>query len=441
MANDFTPMPPSFERSGLGARIADGIADYRDNVKLFNRNAWLYLIGSFLMGVNFQVFLVLLNLYLKEIGLSEGDIGLIASSRAGGVALMAIPAGILIGRSRLMPYLLASCVLFAVFSFFIVSLDTFLLMAGFSVLSGVAASFYRIAAGPFFMRNSTAVERTHLFSFNFGTNMLAGIIGAAGAGRLATIIAESSGDVVLGYQWTLYLGIAVSLLAIVPFAMIKSGPPPAVKDRIRFNRALLRKRGSFYGMIFVSTFFIGLGAGLTIPFLNLYFRDRFDLPPDTIGLYYSLVHVSMLIGSLAGPILTKKYGLVRTVVLTQSLAIPLMLVLSYSFALVPVVIAFIVRGGLMNLGWPIVNNLSMELATESERGLVNALLMVGWNAAWMISTALGGSLIEQYGYTVTINMTVVLYIISTLTFYWFFRNSERRNSNGLGWSIVRETQQ
>ncbi len=441
MPNHFTPMPPHLDHVGWGGRIAHGFADYRDNLKLFNRNVWLYLTGSFLMGVNFQVFLVLLNLYLKEIGLSEGDIGLIASSRAVGMTLVAIPAGILIGRSRLMPWLLASCVLFAIFSFFIVSLDAFVLMAGFSVLSGIAFSFYRIAAGPFFMRNSTSVERTHLFSFNFGTNMLAGIIGAAGAGRLASIIGANTGDIVTGYQWTLYLGIAISLLAIIPFAMIKSGAPPSEHDRVRFTKALFVERGWFYGKIFLSTFFIGLGAGLTIPFLNLYFRDRFDLPPDTIGMYYSLVHVSMLIGSLAAPLLTKTYGLVRTVVLTQSLAIPLMIVLSYSYSLTPVVIAFIIRGGLMNLGWPIVNNLSMELATESERGLVNALLMVGWNAAWMVSTALGGSLIEEYGYTVTINMTVVLYIISTLTFYWFFRNSESRRSSGLGWSIVRENQQ
>jgi predicted MFS family arabinose efflux permease len=232
----------------------------------------------------------------------------------------------------------------------------------------------------------------------------------------------------------------VSLLAVIPFAMIKSGEPPSDSDRIRFTKELFRTRGWFYARIFMSTFFIGMGAGLTIPFLNLYFRDRFDLPPDTIGMYYSLVHVSMLIGSLAGPVLTKKFGLVRTVVLTQSLAIPLMGVLSYSHSLVAVVIAFVVRGGLMNLGWPIVNNLSMELATEKERGLVNALLMVGWNASWMISAALGGNLIEEYGYTVTINITVVLYIISTLTFYWFFRNSETRRSNGRGWSIVREAQ-
>jgi predicted MFS family arabinose efflux permease len=185
-------------------------------------------------------------------------------------------------------------------------------------------------------------------------------------------------------------------------------------------------------------FIIGLGAGLTIPFLNLYFRDRFGLPPDTIGLFYSLVHVSMLAGSLAGPILSKRFGLVRTVVLTQSLAIPFMFALAYSMWLPLVVFAFIVRGGLMNLGWPITNNLSMELASPNERGLVNALLMVGWNASWMVSAAIGGELIERYGYTVTINMTSALYIISTLTFYLFFRHSEKRRSDHSGWTVARE---
>jgi hypothetical protein len=71
--------------SGLG-RGKNGVVDYLAHLGLFSRNARLYLFGSFLMGINFQVFLLLLNLLLKEIGLVEGDIGLVASSRAVGMS-------------------------------------------------------------------------------------------------------------------------------------------------------------------------------------------------------------------------------------------------------------------------------------------------------------------------------------------------------------------
>ena len=437
-----TSIPPSNDQSlsslSLAARIRRGAADYSHHLGLFSRNARLYLLGSFLMGVNFQVFMLLLNLLLKEVGYVEGDIGLVASSRAVGMSMIAIPAGILLSRVRLKPILIASCVLFAFFSYFIASTQQLYLLLGFSMLSGMAFSFYRVAAGPFYMRNSTPTERTYLFSFSFGTNMMAGIIGAAGAGRLAAVIGERSGDMIWGYQCTLYIGIGVSLLALIPFLLIRSAAPSKDENRITLTRAQFRKRGRFYGKVFITNFMIGMGAGLIIPFLNLYFRDRFNLAPDTIGLYYSIVHGSMLIGTLAGPVLVKRFGLVRTVVITQVLSIPFMAMLSYTFWLPLAVVAFVLRGGLMNLGVPLVTNLGMEMAEKQEQGLVGALLMVGWTSSWMVSTAVGGLLIEHYGYTFTMNLTIALYLLSTVIFFRLFRRAEIKNGNGRGWQFARE---
>jgi len=49
-------------------RLRGGVDAYLASVGLFSRNARLYLIGSFLVGFNFAVFELLLNLYLKELG-------------------------------------------------------------------------------------------------------------------------------------------------------------------------------------------------------------------------------------------------------------------------------------------------------------------------------------------------------------------------------------
>ena len=435
MSSDFSP--PNAHLS-LWGRSRVGISDYIAHLKLFNRNCWLYLLGSFLIGINFQVFLVLLNLFLKEIGFLESNIGIVGSSRAVGMTLMAIPAGMILSRLRLRPVLIVSSLLFAVFSFFIVSSRTIGLLVTFSILSGTAFSFYRIAAGPFFMRNSSSEERTYLFSFSFGTNLMAGIIGASAAGRMAAIIGERTGDMITGYQYTLYAGIAVSILAAIPFALLRSREPSSEERRIDITWARIKQRSGFYSKIFLCNFIIGAGAGLIIPFLNLYFRDRFNLQPDTIGLFYSLVHFSMLVGSLSGPVLAKRLGLVRTVVVTQLASIPFMGILSYTYLLPLAVVAFVMRGGLMNLGVPIVTNLGMELADKTEQGLVGALLMVGWTSSWMVSTAVGGALIERYGYTVTMNITIGLYLLSTLVFYAFFRHAEARREDAPGWSVTRE---
>ncbi|MDH4156483.1 MAG: MFS transporter [candidate division Zixibacteria bacterium] len=424
--------------NGMLASIRRGFSDYVKNVRLFSRNARLYLFGSFLIGVNFQVFQLLLNLYLKELGFLEGDIGRVLSSRAIGMTLIAIPAALILSRIRLKPILLGSCVLFAVFSFFITSYETLILLMGFAMLGGMAVTFYQVAAAPFYMRNSTPPERTHLFSFSFGTMLLAGMIGSVTSGKIVTVLADVTGDMVLGYRYTLYMAIAVGLLALIPFMMIRSSRPSPEEDRISLNMAQLRRRGKFYFKISISNFLVGMGAGLIIPFLNLYFRDRFHLQPDTIGLFYFLVHFSMFSGILSGPILAKKLGLVRTVVITQLASLPFMLILSYTYTLPLAVVAFIVRGGLMNLGQPIVTNFGMEVAEKREQGLVNALLAVAWTSSWMISAAVGGKLIEEYGYTFTMNLTIILYIISTFTFFFFFRKGERKTKSLPRWEIVRE---
>ena len=420
------------------ARLKNLVRDYIDHVKLFSRNTRLYLIGSFLMGINFTVFNLLLNLYLKEFGFAEGDIGLVLSSRAIGMAVMAIPAAILLSRVRLKPVLLVTSFLFAVFSMFITTFHELTLLMAFSLLSGTAFCFYRVGAAPFYMRNSTPKERTHVFSLSFGMVLLSGMAGSIGSGKLVTIIADYTGDIVLGYQYTIYLGIVIGLISLVPFFMIKSAKPSREENKILFSWQQLKSRGAFYFKVSFSNFLVGLGAGLIIPFLNLYFHDRFDLSPDLIGLYYFVVQFSMLAGSLSGPVLAKRWGLVRTVVVTQLASIPFMLTLSYTYLLPLAFVAFVLRGGLMNLGVPIVTNLGMELAEKREQGLVNALLMVAWTSAWMVSAALGGSLIEKYGYTFTMNITVFLYVVSSFTFYIFFRKAEVKGHGETGWTIVRE---
>lgn len=433
------PTTPEHTKTDSVNRVKRAALDYLSHLQLFSRNARLYLIGSFLMGINSHVFNLLLNLYLREQGFLEGDIGLVVSARAVGMSAIAIPVAILLSKVRLKPILLGSSILFALFSFFLSTAQELYLLISFACLAGMAFSFFRVASAPFYMRNSTSQERTHLFSFSFGVMLLSGMVGSIGSGKLVTIIGDRTGDIITGYQWTLFLGIGLGLLSLIPFFLIKSAAPSSEENSISWSRQQFKARGGFYAKISSINFMIGLGAGLIIPFLNLYFRDRFNLGPDMIGLYYFVVQFSMLAGTLSGPVLVRRFGLVRTVVMTQLLSIPFMLILSYSYFLPLAVLAFIVRGGLMNLGVPILTNLGMELSQKKEQGLVNALLQVGWTSGWMISSAVGGSLIQKQGYTFTMNVTIVIYIVASLAFFRFFGKAETRQTGVPGWRLAQES--
>jgi hypothetical protein len=49
----------------------------------------------------------------------------------------------------------------------------------------------------------------------------------------------------------------------------------------------------------------------------------------------------------------------------------------------------------------------------------------------MVSTRIGGVVIEEYGYTISLLVAVVLYVISALIYYIFFRGSERFTDDGI----------
>ncbi|MEW6050918.1 MAG: MFS transporter [Candidatus Zixiibacteriota bacterium] len=409
--------------------------EYLFHVRLFTRNARLYLLAAFLVGINFEVFQLLLNLYLRELGFTDTRIGLVNSFRAVGMAFSAIPVAMALARIRLKPMLLAAVGLFALCSYFVVSTSIFPVVLAFSALAGTAFTVTRVAAAPFYMRHSTPRERTHLFSFSFGVMLLAAMVGSLTAGKAAELIAEWSGSLLLGYRYTLYATIAISLLSIIPFSLIREHSVSNDENRLSFSREQWRRRRGFLFRIGFANFLIGLGAGLIIPFLNLYFRDRFDLEPDTIGLFYFCVTCAMFAGTVAAPMLTRRFGLVRAIVLTQLASIPFMLVLSYTYYLPVAFGAFVIRGGLMNIGVPLGTNFGMEMCERREQGLVNALLMVSWTSAWMISAAIGGRLIDLYGYSLTFNITIALYIVSSVFYYWSFRNAERRNGRH-GWAIT-----
>jgi MFS family permease len=420
-------------------RFRGGVKEYLASVRSFTRNARLFLLGSFLVGFNFAVFELLLNLYLKELGFAEGEIGLVQSSRALGMTMIAIPAAVLLSRVKLKPLLMVCCVLLAIFSYGLSTWTQFEYLIGFGLLVGMTFAFFRVASGPFYMRNSTPKERTHLFSFSFATFLLAGMVGSLVGGNMVTIIHEQTGDMILSYQYTLYMGVGIGALTMLPLSLIKAAAPSAEENRINLSwEQFLRRRGFYFKITFVN-FMVGVGAGLIIPFLNLYFRDRFGLAPDRIGFYFIILQFSMLAGTLCGPVFTPRLGLVRTIVITQLASIPFMLTLSYAYSLYLAVPAFIIRGALMNMGVPVNTNFCMELCEKSEQGLVNALMMVSWTGSWMVSVAIGGEIIEKYGYTVVLNIAVVCYMLSTLSYHAFFSKVEKRHPTGAGWYIPAET--
>jgi len=386
--------------------------------------------ASFLIGLTFAGYMLLLNLYLREQGSAESFIGNVLSAGAVGMTLTSIPAAFIIRKIKLKKILLISTVIYGLMTICLTWLPVSNMLIGISFLGGIAMTFYRVAAAPFFMRNTTHTERTYVFSLSFGVSLLASIFGSVIFGKMVTLLAPHAGGLIAAYRWTFLVSVGLGMTALIPFAMIRASDPGHEDKSAVFSFALFKSRIGLYTKLYVPYFVVGLGAGLIIPFLNLYFRDRFGQPPDKIGLFFTIVHATMFIGILAGPVLARKMGMVRSLVWTQIISIPFMVVLAYTYSLELAFFAFLIRGALMNLGQPIGTNFGMEMVDKSEQAFVNALFMFGWNSSWMFSTVIGGRLIEAYGYTQPLMITAGLYLLSSILYYIFFRNSERKTDTG-----------
>jgi len=412
--------------------IKNGTATYARDLRRLTPNARKYLTGAFFIGMTFASFMLLLNLYLRARGYGEAFIGDVLSFGALGMAIVAIPGAVFLSRVRLKPVLISTTILYCIFGLLTVYTDQKYYLMGAYFMAGMMMTFYRIAAAPFFMRNSSRTERPYLFSLNFGIAVLAGVIGSLVFGKLVDVFSDWYGwNAILAHRGALTIGILFCLPALIPFSLIKAPKSIDPADRLIINGSLLSPIKGLLARLTLPYFIVGTGAGMIIPFLNIFFRDRFGQSSEQIGFYYSLVNLTMFVGIMAGPVLVRKIGMVRTMVMSELASIPFMLILAFSYNFPLVIFAYLLRGMLMNMGSPVGTNFAMEMVPKSCHGLVNALLMFAWTFSWMISTRVGGWVIEDYGYTLSLVVAIILYVISAIIYFVFFRRAEKFTAEGI----------
>jgi len=404
----FNILPP------IHQRITKGIAKYLGNLRLFSLNARLFLIGTFFMGMGFSGFILLFNLYLKEFGFPEGRIGNIITALTLGTVIMALPASVVIRRFPIKRILVIATPI-AVFSYFLqitVARYQIILLGGF--MAGLASAYFRVASAPFFMRNSTPKERPYLFSMQFACMLVAGVIGSILGGFLPGVI-ENLGIVpYLAYRYTLYIFSGLVLMALIPYLMIKEKPPGRVEKMKIHSSRLITK-------LFLPSLVVGIGAGLSIPFLNLYFKNVFVTATNLIGIFYSLQQVLMITGLLIAPVIAERIGKIRTVVFSQLISIPFLVILGLTRNLTFAVVAFLIRAAMMNMAQPLYTNFAMENVKHDEQPFTNALLVIAWTAGWGASASIGGLLIERFSYSIPFFATSILYLISAILIFLFFK--------------------
>lgn len=402
--------------------LRDAWIDFRDAARMFSPAARRFLLAEFLTWIGQGAFSVLFNLYLVEGGFAESFVGRAVSLNALGVALACLPAGWLADRWGRTRSLVLGAILDGIAQTIRASvLDPNAIVAA-CFLAGVGQALLAIAAAPFITEHSTPRERTHLFSAYFASVLVAGVLGSLLGGWIPTALHAlpwtAALDKLVRYRVALLAGAGFVLSAALPLASIV---------RITESRTTAHAGGPVPGQfrmlapVGVNALLVGAGAGLVIPFMNLYFARRFACSSAQIGSFFSAAQIVTAVASLLGPTVARRFGKLRTAVAAQFLSLPFLVTLGAESHLSIAVTAFLVRATLMQSSTPLVNAFVMEVLPPELRARSSSLNNMAWNVGWALSATFAGLVIERFGYSVPFYCTAALYALAATTFYLAFR--------------------
>ena len=414
------------------AGIGRSVKDYGDHLVAFRPNARLYLTYGIIAGIALGIFRLLFNFYVLSLGFDEKLLGNLVTTSNLTALIVALPMGYLADYLGRKSSLLISGVIIYLTIGMMVILPVPSILYGMNVISGAAQSLAAVTMSPFLMENSGEHERTYLFSFSSGIQMVSASVGSWIGGYLPSWVAGMrsveavSSQAYGGSILVVSMALAISVL---PLIMIKM-PRLNHEERTVFAPfSYAAKNPKKLTQLILPMLITSFGAGLIMPFMNVFFRLQYHQSDQVIGVLFAWGSLAMGIGLLAAPPLADRLGKIQIVVITQGLSIPFLILLGFSPLFWISGVAYYIRVALMNMSSPVYQTFVMEQVEPSSRAMVASLVSMSWNFGWAISPTISGILQVRYGFGPPFLGTIILYIISVFL-YWFFwwRKSEVREA-------------
>ncbi|KOP80092.1 MFS transporter [Cytobacillus solani] len=410
--------------------------EWASQIKGYNRNIRLAFMANIFTQIGFGIFMVIYNFYIRELGYNEQINGQVISMTALATAIALVPAGVFsdrIGRRKAMLYGAAATGL-VLLSRSVIEAQSLLVLAAFA--TGLATAFFQVSGIPWLAENSKPEQRVHLFSIHFAVMTGANVIGNLGGGILTDLFSIMTTEL-NSIRFTLLIGSIIFLIGIIPVTKFNEQRDPRKnrRDKKTVSVKPIFNKNEHVKIIFLFAFaqlLIGVGAGLVIPYLNLYFADRFSASNSAIGLIISMGQAATAIAMIIGPMVVRKFGEVKAVVILQLSSLPFLLMTAYTESLWLAAIGFLFRQALMNAGNPIQMSLMMSKVGDSMKGLANSVNQMVFNLGWAIMGPVSTGIVIKYGaywgYAVVFTITASLYLVGSVYFFIVFRNYNKTNS-------------
>lgn len=395
----------------LLTRVSRLAHEYVAAAKGFTSPARRYLLAAALQNVGYGILGTVFAIYLKERGFSEAVVGDVEGALALSAALVCVLVAPMVGRWGYRALMLVAAVALALGRGGQAFAGTATGIVLLGLVFGVGDGLMQTLSVAFLAENSHARERTHLFTADFVVRVFAAFVGALLGGFVPGLI-SGAGDPLVGLRATLFVGALLMLSSALPVSGIRetvhrAGHP--WRDYVDSIRGFTS--WSRLGRLLAPQGVTALGAGLVMPFVALFLKHHVGATLEQVGFVQAVSSIAMALAAFATPVLARRFGLAGTVVLTEVLSLPFLLAIPLASG-VPVVATLMwIRGTLMNMSWPVYNQISMEGVPARDKPLVSGGLRFGWSVAWLVGSTVGGRLTE-ISYTTPYFMTAALYAVA-----------------------------
>jgi len=403
--------------------VSKVLVEYGYHLRLFRPNARLYLINVIIAGAAMGVFRLLFNFFVLSLGYDEALLGNLVTASNLSALIVALPMGYLADILGRKISLLLSGALMAVAVVVMVLFPSTQVLLLMNLLWGVANSLAAVTMSPFLMENSGPEERTYLFSFGSGLQMAAASVGNWIGGYMPSWVGMARGVEATHSQAyggaLLIIGVTYTL-ALIPLLLMREVRLQKSERSVFAPITYATKHPGDLTRLILPLLLTSIGAGLIMPFMNVFFRQVYGQPDPVIGTLFAWGSLAMGLGLLIAPPLANRMGKIQLVVITQGLSIPFLILLGFAPWFWLSAIAYYVRVALMNMSTPVYQTFVMEHVEPEARSTVASLTSMSWNFGWAFSPTISGWLQVNYGFGPAFIGTIVLYALSVLLYWLFF---------------------
>nr|MBA3706979.1 MFS transporter [Bacteroidota bacterium] len=411
------------------------IKTIKEYAKLERSMVNLITVEFFVQMINVS-FITILPLYMKAEGYSDSQFAHFTSYRYLGMLTLALFLGMYIKNRKILPLFYFASIgvpLFALMILIGVQIHSNILLLISHLLWGTAYTFVQIPILPYILRNAPKHQHTLAITLNFATWSIASIAGSLIIGILNGI------DKNLFSERNLLFGIVLMGFAGVYFVsqVNKQEYVPAITTAKR--NSIKEYDWKIILRALVPTTIIATGAGFTIPFMSLFFRNVHNMSTSTFSFLNSITAVLVTLVAIYIPKIKERFGYQKAIPNTQLIAIVALVIMAttqyYSDLSIAIYIAglfYLLRQPFMSAAVPMTSELTMKYVGEGNREMVSALTSAIWSGSAYFS-AIGFGILRHLDveYVNIFLITGGLYIVGVFWYSLLIRDYNKREKAGL----------